>query len=259
MKSKPLKIVAVTIGLVALGSIAFVSNVFLGNPISAYLAENAIKDYVATTYPDLDLKISKAHYNFKSTDYMAYAQSKSSPDTHFSIYYEKGEITQDHFQDYVAGKFNTLLRLEEECTKEIIPLLEKIQGLDAQASLVQISKDTFKNTPNDLIILDMPYEKSLPLEMTLYLQSKDALPSLKNATKMLTETHQVLQEAGYDFFWYDLVLSGDGELLEILNVTASDIESNILEERLLAAIQDGLTMDEEPDYQKQLSVFRKIK
>lgn len=258
MNSKPFKIMVITVGLVLFSGVGFIANVFLGNPISAYLAEHAIKHYVDIIYPELDLSVTKAHYNFKTTSYMAYAQSKTSPDTHFSVYYEKGQVTGDHYEDTVLGKFNTLLRLEKECTKEIIPLLAKIPGLQATASLVQIDKGAYGSQQSNLIILDQPYEKSLPLEMTLYLQGESTDFSLADGAWYLTEVHQTLKQAGYHFAWYDLVLDSDQDSGEIRNVTPLDIESGTLEERLLAASQGVHPgANDQPKYQKRLCVLRK--
>ncbi|MBU3105611.1 DUF3139 domain-containing protein [Clostridium gasigenes] len=43
----------------------FIANAFNGNPISKYLDKNEYKKYVEETYPNTDLKVNKAYYNFK--------------------------------------------------------------------------------------------------------------------------------------------------------------------------------------------------
>ena len=73
---KILKIVAVLCASALLVGIGFVSNMFLGNPISYYLAYNSAKKYIEENYKDTDYQVERVAYNFKFADYMAEAGAK---------------------------------------------------------------------------------------------------------------------------------------------------------------------------------------
>lgn len=86
--------------------------VFLfGNPVSyalIYLRGNA---YLEDRYPELDLKISEIHYDFKRGGYVTEAASPTSRDTHFQLYTDWfGNISTDQYH-YVASGINTAERL----------------------------------------------------------------------------------------------------------------------------------------------------
>jgi hypothetical protein len=60
-----LRIVAGIIAFALIGGILFVTNAFVGNPVSAKIAGNAVRKYVEDKYNFLDLEIEKPIYSFK--------------------------------------------------------------------------------------------------------------------------------------------------------------------------------------------------
>ncbi len=65
-KKLTLKMLAGAVAVVLIVGMLFVTNAFVGNPISAMMANKAIKQYVNQNYSYLDLEIEKVSYNFKS-------------------------------------------------------------------------------------------------------------------------------------------------------------------------------------------------
>ena len=108
MKSKVLKIFAAAVAIALICGILIVTNAFVGNPISAKMAERAIKNYVNEKYSLLDLELEKPVYNFKDVSYMVRAESKTSTDTKFSISYRNGEVYYDSYEFDVLDMHNTL-------------------------------------------------------------------------------------------------------------------------------------------------------
>jgi len=94
-KKQILKILAGVVAVVLIFRMFFVTNAFVGNPISVLRANKVIKQYVDKNYSSLDLEIEKARYNFKDTAYVAWVKSKTSIDTKFSIYYREGKVQRD--------------------------------------------------------------------------------------------------------------------------------------------------------------------
>lgn len=263
-KTKALKIAALIIAVALIGMILFITNAFVGNPISSALADKGIKEYVAQNYLDLDLEVEKARYNFKFNEYMARAKSKSSVDTHFAIYYRGGKVKRDDYETYVLGKYNTLSRLEQECSQLIIPILSKIPGLENNRAMVQIDKWEYEKVSDD-IKLDMKYEKTLPIDMKVNIRADLSDVSLKSMAEILEDSHQILRNNGYHFTSYDIFSEYDGEIVMINDVTPADIESGELEKLLNDAknyVDPELDKvigkgDKKPEPIKRISVFIK--
>lgn len=106
---------AITILLILLvfGFIFSIINSLYGNPVSSAIATSKIRDYIEVTYPGMDLEITKAGYNFKVEEYVSHVQSSTSQDTRFSVYYAKGEIT-DEYEYRVIKRTTTHDRLQRE-------------------------------------------------------------------------------------------------------------------------------------------------
>lgn len=216
-------------GLVAIGliiALLFITNAFVGNPISAMLANKAIDKYVNEKYSSLDLEVEKARYNFKDTSYVAIAKSKTSIDTRFPIYYQKGKVQRDGYEGYVLGMFNTLQRLSDEYSSLAQEILAQELGYKNNTTLVMYDKDEY--TDNNVLELDMKFDRRLPLkaEVTLRLDLTDH--SLENIAKVLTEAHKAFVDNDCIFNQYSIYVENDGMLVNIDGVTPADIESGEL-------------------------------
>jgi hypothetical protein len=221
-----LKILAGILAFVLIGGMLYITNAFVGNPVSAMLANNAIKQYVNQNYPHLDLEVEKAKYNFKTTGYMAMAESKTSIDTKFAIYYSQGKVQRDDYKDYVLGMLNTMIRLSNEyskLTKEIINEL----GYENNSTTVMFDKDLYGNNNTELE-LDMKFDKSLPIqaEVTIGLDSIDS--SLEGIAKVLIDAHKAFVDNGCKFSLYGLYGEAEGTSVMVYGVTPADIESGNL-------------------------------
>lgn len=232
-----LKIMALVAAVFLIGIIFFIANSFMGNPISAALANKAIKNYVSKEYSSLDLEVGKASYNFKFGEYMAMAKSKSSIDTHFLVYYKSGKVIRDDYEAYVVGKFNTLTRLENEYSKVIIPILSKIRGLENNRAMVQIEKWEYEKS-NGTVKIDMSFDKNIPIDMKITIRADLENASLKGIAAILEEAHRVLMDYGCKFNTYDVFSEYKGVLVMISDVTPADIEGGKLEGLLQSALEN---------------------
>lgn len=175
----------------------------------------------------LDLEIEKAKYNFKDASYMAIAESKTSIDTKFAIYYRDGEVQRDDYKRYVLGMFNTLQRLSDEYSVIAKDIIAKELGYENNTTMVMYDKAIYENA-NDILKLDMKFDKALPMdaEVIIRLDLKDN--SLENIAKVLIDAHKVFIGNGYNFKKYGLYAENDGMLVMINEVTTVDIESGEL-------------------------------
>lgn len=238
------KIIALVMAIGLIGAILFVTNSFIGNPVSASFAKKAAKKHIEKNYSDLDLIIEKPRYNFKFGEYIVKASSKTSIDTHFNIYYRNGQIRYDDYDSYVLGKFNTLSRLQEECANLVRPILSEVQGLESNRTMVLVEKWEYEQK-NGAIQLDMNFDRSLPVDMQITLQSDLENPSLKNVAHLLETAHHLLTNHGFKFTSYHLYSEHKDILLMVDGVQPADIESGNLE----SLLEDALNYeDKDEDY-----------
>ena len=144
-KNKILKIFAGLIAIILIGGILFITNAFLGNPISARIADETIKQYIKENYSYLDLELEKPIYNFKDGSYVVNARSKSSIDTKFGIHYRNGSIGYDSYEMRVLGMFNTLDRLSDEYSAVAKRIIDKELEYEIKNTRVIYDKSIYEN------------------------------------------------------------------------------------------------------------------
>lgn len=178
MKITIRKLIVIMTVLIFLGCIFCFVNIFTGNPVSAFIASHKIKDYAAVTYPNLNLELSKARYNFENNAYSCYACSKDSEDTKFYIQYSRGKV-RDDYEYEVANHFTTYRRLSKEFNLMVKNILKK--GFPHKTTLVigDLVGDTVLLTPNEPLNLDnMPLELSLTVYMLSDVRNEEVMAAL---------------------------------------------------------------------------------
>lgn len=235
MKNKILKILAGILAVVLICGILLITNAFVGNPISAKLAERAVKNYINEKYSSLDLVPEKPIYNFKDGSYVTWAKSKTSMDTRFSMAYRNGEVYYDTYEFDVLGMHNTLDRLSNEYTSVAREILEKELGYKDNAARVMYDKSEYEDA-KDILKLDMGFDRSLPLNARVSISIKDIKDvSLENMSKILTDAHRIFTDNECYFQEYGLYIGDSGTIVTINGVTPEDIEGG----QLLALLQQA--------------------
>ncbi len=232
-RNLPLRIGAFFLALFIAVFLLYTANSLVGNPISAAIAKNAIKDYVNRNYANLHLTISNATYNFKFGEYFIHASSSNSTDTNFTIYYRRNGNIYDDYVYRVIEKGNTQRRMEEEYSALVKSLLSSLDDLQQNTSMVLLSE---KNYNPSKLQLDMPFDRALfpDAEITIRLDLKDT--SLSNITRILEESYQLLHQNGCSFQQYHLFSQSNGTLVMIDQITPAMIESG----NLMKLLQNAL-------------------
>lgn len=232
------RIVAGVIALILILGILFVTNAFVGNPISAMMANRAIERYVNQNYSFLDLEVEKAIYDFKSSGYMARANSKTSMDTKFAIYYRYGKVQRDDYENYVLGGFNTLQRLSDEYSYIAKGIIAQELGFKDNRTMVTYNKDAYEDT-KDIIKLDMKFDRTLTLDAEVIINIDLKNNSLEEVAEVLTEAHEVFLNNDCVFNKYGLYTEEDneGRMVSVHGVTPKDIEGGKLLEHLKKALE----------------------
>ena len=200
------KVIAAAAALLLIGLIATFASSFMGNPISGWLANRAAKDYVAQTYPHLNLTLDKAFYNFKFSEYIVHAACPTSIDTQFALYFNsKGQFVRDDYETYVLGGFNTWQRLDTQYRAMTDSIFESPDfPYPTEIAYSRISDD--ESLPK--FELDKEYDISgLGAErgiLTLYVNVKD--PSAETMARVLTDLKAVFDKQGVPFAFADVTL-----------------------------------------------------
>ncbi|RSK27530.1 hypothetical protein EJF36_11940 [Bacillus sp. HMF5848] len=227
MKSrKLLKIIAALVAFMLIGIILFVANAFVGNPISAKLADRAIHKYVERNYSFIDPVVEETYYNFKNASYAARVSSSQNIDIHFLVYARNGKVLRDDYDSYVLGKFNTWQRLSDEYSALAKALVARELGYINNRTMVMYDKETLENP--DLFELGMTFDKSLPLSTEVMLRLELTDSSIEHSAKLLTDAHNMFKKNGCYFTKYSLYSEAPGVDLMINDVTPEAIESEEL-------------------------------
>lgn len=226
-----LKVGAAIIAFALIGVLLIFTNAFVGNPISAMIANRAIEKYVDKYYPYLDLEVEKVTYNFKTGSYMARAWSKTSIDTKFNIYYDRGHI-RDDYESNVLGKYNTLYRLSDEYSVIARNIIAKKLGYENNTTIVIYNMD---DEDKDILELDMEFDRSLPLDSEVLIRLDLEDISIEEAAKVLVDAHRAFVEDNCNFTEYSLFAEKDGTHISVHGVTPKDIEGGELVDLLKEA------------------------
>ncbi len=254
MKNKSiLKVLAGTVALVLISGMLFITNAFVGNPLSAMFANKAIQQYVGQNYTFLDLEIEKATYDFKNQGYRAIAKSETSVDTKFAIYYSDGKVQRDDYQLYVVEKFNTLDRLTSEYTLIAKTIIADELGYENNATYVIHDKNLSENL-GEILELDMKFDKAVPINPEVSIQIETTDYSLDHVAKVLTDAHEAFLDNDCVFAKYGFYDGGDKTNIMVIGVTPEDIESGELLNLLKKAELSGDNGSEEG-----ILIFRKGK
>lgn len=224
---KTIKIIAAIVAIVLIGGILYVTNEFVGNPISKALAKRKMEEYIAENYDHLDLEIVETGYNFKFSNYYGLVQSKTSEDTRFYVDYRKGKIVSDDYSFMVEEKENTIQRLEKEYSKHIQKVISNELGYQENKSKVFYMTD--ENELKDYFELDMPFDPDLPVEARVFISVDLTEPSIKEVAKIIEDAYAAFNNNEYYFSEYGFENNNKDHYIYISDITPEEIKSGDLE------------------------------
>lgn len=203
-KKRPVyfRVMAAIIAMILIGLIAFITNAFTGNPISAYFAKKQLVSYAKEKYPHMNLNFSKAEYNFKDTGYSIEASVPDSPDMHFKVTRRGDGYIYDGYENYVLGGFNTLDRLGKEMTKDMEPLLKELFKNELSGRLFADCIGGKKNLETGAPPLNTPYNRALDLNATIYMDFHLKNPTIEEISHRIQKADELLKKEGFSVGGY---------------------------------------------------------
>ena len=210
------------------------ANSFLGNPITKSIAAKEAKKYVEENYPNLELEVGETVYNFKFSCYDTSITSPSSEDTHFTVTYRRGEVS-DSFDSYVAERFNTMIRLTNAFNKEVEELLTK--QFPYEIEMVVCSLEGTEGMKS--LTLDMPYDLasiSMKKAISLYVYTEEI--SWEKVAEVLIKLDEILERDGIYVDIYNVNLQ-KGEKEWKTSLDAYNVPREVVKEEKLAEILES--------------------
>jgi hypothetical protein len=196
-------IIVITFLLIVIGFIVSIIISFFGNPVTKIIATSKIRNYVEATYPNMDLEVSDAVYNFKFGDYAATVQSSSSKDTKFWVSWRKGKIN-DSYETYVLQHFQTYTRLQMELSDIVEQTIEREFPYETSILFADLDKSM---EDFSALTLDMELDPMLipvPTTLTIYFYHDEI--SYEVFCQRLQELSQIMEKNNIRIDYYSVVM-----------------------------------------------------
>lgn len=192
VKSKLIPRILICLSILIFAGLIFsLFNSFYGNPVSAAIATSKIKSYVNHTYPDLNLEVPSATYNFKTQGYYSQVKSGTSPDTCFSVSWSDGGL-YDTYEYDVEKRDMTYRRLQTELDKTVEGIIQT--ELPYETSIL-LADFVLKEGDTNSLKLDMPLDiKNPPLPVSLTVDILTDEISYENLSARLLELSDLMKE-----------------------------------------------------------------
>lgn len=253
MKKQKKTIISLLILALLIGLIILI-NSFVGNPISRIIVNHSAENYIKETYPEMDLEVDKATYNFKFGEYNVNVKSSTSIDTYFSLGVSQlGKVQRDNYEDDVMAKFNTWIRINMDYREMVAKVFESedfIYQSDIDFGTLKLKEQSEQFGPSygidlDELELDKDYNiKKLGEDngqVILYIEGDtDKEINAKRVAEILLDIKEVFDEKDIPFYAIDFSLvepkdenSEDmGEVFQVREFLYNDIYKEDLIQRL---------------------------
>lgn len=214
-----------------------------GDPITSFIAEGKMRQYLSDNYGSFNLTYEGTYYAAYRSMYMADVKSEKYPDLHFSLYCFQLRTVGDNFALIVAGGENKTNRLEGGYSIQLFALLKSKTNNIQNVYLTGFAADS--STQGDALNTADALETDLTLEVRPF----DFTPEA--AAEQLTKYYRLLKDSGYVFRSYTLYTSdlNSQKYCHLAGVTLTDIEDG----KLLDIIIEKQVHPEDSDSQVSFS------
>ncbi len=259
---KIIKIIAGVTAIILISLLLYVANGLLGNPVSKALAEQSASRYIEQNYPNMDLKVERVNYSFKTGTYFALVKSQTSIDTHFDINISlTGKILRDSYENYVLSGWNTWQRIDTEYRTMVdkvfrAPDFPYVSHIDfGSLKIKEADKEIGSIRPvYGLVMEDLELDKRYDIKelaktaghITIYIQSEEV--NIKKASEVLLDLKKIFDKEDIPFYAIDFVLekprkddgtpNEDRAELQVNDFLYRDIYDEGLEERFTRAVKE---------------------
>lgn len=259
---KGIKLLLWSFVLAILCIIAWIVNDFIGNPVSKLLANRAAKQYIEMNYPNRQMTLTNANYNFKFDHYWIQVQEENSVDTHFELYFDSfGHYEGDSYESDVTSGWNTYCRLDNTYNAMVKTLEQNppaYQG-DIVYGILMTEREELGANENDVLeistlVLDKEYDSTELAKqygkVVFYAKAEEA--TVEKAAEYLLNVKNRLDQEGVPFYCIDFTLQQINEGEEKPNHEAqiwvtSFPYSKIYEDGLVERVEEAYQEEQKKD------------
>jgi len=188
-------ILAVTVPLLCFSYWVFAS--FHGSLIRKIVMTAQAKEYIAGNYPDKDLFVDFADYDFKMSGYYCDIHTDPESDLHFMVYEGGDGNLTDDYELRVLNKENTILRLSLALDDYTDDFLSANFPHRTSLTLCDADWDALEKQ-RAAIPLDMPFDlETFPFSctMTVWAETAKGTPDWEELAERLKELYEVTKDA----------------------------------------------------------------
>lgn len=214
----------------------FTYSKFFGSPFMKDAAEKEIHLHLLRNYQKYDFEEYEVKYDREVGKFYTNVISTTSPDTHFTIYYENGEC-YDYYEDAVKNLYNTIDRIETELSKKLKDELVK-DGTIQETTEVSLSVVDFsKARESGEFTLDMPVTTDLQTDFAVYVEMQGTA-SVKSLAETITKINGKITETDLpDVVFYSVIIKDGETTAKAHNVKVEDVTAE-LETKLQYALDN---------------------
>lgn len=252
-KSIVLRIIAGLVAVALIVGVLFITNSFVGNPISAAIAGKQIKEYVRENYSFLDLEIPKASYNFKNNSYGTRVKSKTNIDIHFYISCKGRNNMYDTYESDVLSGQNTLHRFAQEYAALVTSILERKLDVEVENANIMYYDKGFLEYRGNNPKPGAEFNKDILPESELSLRLNLSDTSSEVLADMFIKVHKLMKDNGFKFEKYSISSENDQKYINVNYVKPEHIESG----ELATFIEKAKNSSNREDSQTGIYIFIK--
>ncbi len=209
---------------------------FFGSPFMKNSAEKEIHLHILKNYQKYDFEEYEVKYDREVGKFYTNVISTTSPDTHFSIYFENGEC-YDYFDDAVTNLYNTIDRIETELSGKLKTELVKDGVIEENANVSLSVVDFMKARESGEFTLDMPVTTDLQTDFAVYIEMQGTA-SVKSLAEIITKVNDKIAETDLpDVTFYNATIKDGKTTAKAHNVKAEDVTED-LETKLQYALDN---------------------
>lgn len=244
MKKKILKITSFCVAFALLSGICFFTNGIVGNPISRFIAEKNINEYIEKNYAGQGYEVTNIRFDYLGYCYRASVSVPDSPDRHFGVSAGlDGKVKGDGYKDRVLSNMNTAERINSEYVEAVDEVFKNPAFQYPKDASSCYGRIEFAENVGfyDELEPDMLYnlDEFGTRAGHIYLEIRENNLTAENAARIMLHAKTLLDESGIEFNLMDCTIRNpdteDYEVFSVDNFPGSEIYEDGMVERVKLA------------------------
>lgn len=176
--------------------VLFLYNAFNGNPISKYMSQKSLENYLEETYPEQEFRIKEGAYNFKFNSYdfvVLQIGTDNLKELDFAVSgFFKPTVSRDGMY-YENLDYEMMEKFSEQAEKEILSLLKDVNTVHNVDVTLEVLKGQFQKDTN--------WSKDVALQkpVDIYVQIDSKNQTKEQFFSAAEKVKKILDEQNYKY------------------------------------------------------------